>query len=290
MGRTRITGSAGERLLNVLAALVDAGRPLSLSEITAAVGLPKPTVHRLVGLLEDMGYAIRDADARRYTPGPAMHRLAWAVLQGQPWAGARHAVLKRLAERVDEACNIVLLDGGELTYIDRVDTQWPLRIRLDVGSHVPIHCTATGKLLLALQPQRVRERLIRSSPLTAMTARSITDPDALAQVLREARRDRVGTDDQEFLPEMVCIAVPVEPPTGPPVVAVSIHAPVSRRSLDDLRAFLPELREAAGALSEILYGEPQDDSGPRVHADGADTGPGMGEAPPAAGDATGQFS
>lgn len=290
MGRTRLTGSAGERLLNVLAALVDAGRPLSLSEITAAVDLPKPTVHRLVGLLEEMGYAIRDADARRYSPGPAMHRLAWAVLQGQPWAGARHAVLKRLAERVDEACNIVLLDGGELTYIDRVDTHWPLRIRFDVGSHVPVHCTATGKLLLALQPPRVRERLIRNAPLQAMTTRSITDPEALARALRDTRRERVGTDDQEFLPEMVCIAVPIEPRAGPPVVAVSIHAPVSRRSLDDLRAFLPELREAAGALAEILYGEPRDGAGAPARGDAAGMGPGTDGAPPAAGRATGGVS
>lgn len=253
MGRTRQTGSTGERLLKLMHTVTEAGRPLSLPEITEAVGLPKPTVHRLVSLLEDSGHLIKEADARRYAPGPALHRMALAVLQSQPRKSARHAVLRRLADKVGEACNIVLLDGDQLTYIDRVDTQWPLRIRLEVGSHVPVHCTATGKLLLALQPKRVRDRLIRSAPLASMTPHTITDPDRLESVLRQIRHARVGTDDQEFLPEMVAVAVPVTPPAGPPVVAVSIHAPVFRRSLAALRGFLPDLRAAARELEAVLY-------------------------------------
>jgi len=255
MGRTRLTGSTGERLLRLLHTVTSAGRPLSLPEITDAVGLPKPTVYRLMTLLEDTGHVIREADARRYSPGPALQRMALEVLQSQPGRAARHAVLRRLADRVGEACNIVLLDGAQLTYIERVDTRWPLRIRLEVGSHVPVHCTATGKLLLALQPKRVRERLMRAAPLSAMTPRSITDPERLEAALREVRSARVGTDDQEFLPEMVAVAVPVMPPCGPPVVAVSIHAPVFRRSLEALKGFLPDLRATARELEAVLYAD-----------------------------------
>ncbi|WP_440997862.1 IclR family transcriptional regulator [Arhodomonas sp. SL1] len=253
MGRTRSTGSTGERLLKVLHTITGAGRPLSLPELTDAVGLPKPTVHRLVTLLESTGHLIREADARRYATGPALQRLALEVLQSQPGHAARHAVLRGLAEKVGEACNIVLLDGGQLTYIDRVDTQWPLRIRFDVGSHVPLHCTATGKLLLALQPKRVRDRIIKSKVLEPMTPQTITDADRLEAALAEIRRTRVGTDDQEFLSEMVAVAVPVMPTSGPPVVAVSIHAPVFRRSLDTLREFVPDLRSAARELETVLY-------------------------------------
>lgn len=253
MGRKRLTGSTGERLLSVLEALIEAGRPSSLSELTDAVGLPKPTVHRLVKLLEDTGYAIKDPDERRYTPGPTMRGLALALLQSRPAAAARHMILQNLADEVGEACNIVLLDGDEMTYIDRVDTAWPLRLRFEIGSHVPLHCTATGKLLLSLQPKRVRDRLIRAMPLRALTPRSITDPDKLETALSHIRRERVGIDDQEFLPEMVAVAAPIDVPRGPPIAAVSIHAPVFRRTLDDLRAFLPQLRTAATALSSALY-------------------------------------
>lgn len=261
MGRTRLTGSTGERLLRLLHTVASAGRPLSLPEITDAVGLPRPTVYRLVALLEDTGHVIREADARRYSPGPELQRMALDVLQSQPRRAARYAVLRRLAARVGEACNIVLLDGGQLTYIERVDTQWPLRIRLEVGSHVPLHCTATGKLLLALQSKRVRDRLLRAAPLEALTPRSITDPERLEAALSHIRHTRVGTDDQEFLPEMVAVAVPVMPPSGPPVVAVSIHAPVFRRSLEALREFLPDLQATATELEAVLYEDLATESG-----------------------------
>lgn len=254
MGRTKLTGSTGVRLLKAMEALVEAGRPVTLHEITAAVDLPKPTVHRLVSLLEELGYAIKEADGRRYTPGPTMHRLALSTMQHRPQYTAGHAVLQRLADLIGEACNLVLLDGDHITYIDRVDTAWPLRLRFEIGSQVPIHCTATGKLLLALQPKRVRRRLMKHAPLTPMTPYSITDPDELEATLQTIRSERVGTDAQEFLPEMVAISVPITPPQGPAIAAVSVHAPVSRRSLEDLRAFLPRMRATADELSDVLYG------------------------------------
>lgn len=267
MGDERQTGSTGERLLTILNALVRAETPASLRALTEAVGLPKPTVHRLIKLLERTGYATKDLTGRHYVPGPMLRDLALGVIQNQTASGARHLILQRLANRVGEACNIVLLDGGKLTYIDRVDTAWPLRVRLEIGSHVPLHCTATGKLLLALQPKRVRDRLIQAAPLHVHTPRTITDPAALEAAIKVIRRERTGTDDQEFLPEMVAIAVPIDAQRAPPIAAISIHAPVFRRTLDDLRTFLPQLREAAQALSDLLYGGDDTQAPPRQRAE-----------------------
>lgn len=256
MAAKRQTGSAGERLLNILNAMVKADTPASLSELAEVVDLPKATVHRLLKLLEQTGYATKNLAGQHYVPGPALRELAVGVIQQQASTGAHHLILQRLADSVvGEACNIVMLDGGQLTYIDRVDTAWPLRVRLEIGSHVPLHCTATGKLLLSLQPKRVRDRLIKAAPLQAHTQHTLTDPTALDAALKVIRRERTGTDDQEFLAEMVAIAAPIDPPQGPPIAAISIHAPVFRRTLDDLFTFLPQLREAAQALSALIYGD-----------------------------------
>lgn len=265
MAAKRQTGSAGERLLNILNSMVRADTPPALNELTEAVELPKPTVLRLLRLLERTGYVSKDPTGQRYVPGPMLHDLSVGVIQHQSMAGARHLVLKRLADNVvGEACNIVMLDGSELTYIDRVDTAWPLHVRMEIGSRVPLHCTATGKLLLALQPKRSRDRLIQAASLPAYTQQTIIDPSELETSLKTIRREGVGTDDQEFLPEMVAIAAPIAAPHGPPITAISIHAPVSRRTLDDLLGFLPQLREAAQALSELVYGEGDEDA-PATH-------------------------
>ena len=203
-------------------------------------------------MLESIGYVIKDPAERRLMPGPALHRLALHVIQSQGLSAARHAILKKLADAVGEACNLVLLDGDQLVYVDRVDTAWPLRLRFEVGSHVPLHCTASGKLLLALQPRRLRDRLISSIELESYTPRTITSVDALRDELQAISRDRIGQDDQEFLSEMAAVSVPVETPQGPPILALSIHAPTVRRSIDDLRGFVPRLREAAAAISETM--------------------------------------
>ena len=263
MGRKRLTGSTGDRLLRTLEAIADAERPLALAEIADALELPKATAHRLINLLEDRGFATRDPAEGRYVAGPVMHRLTRRLMQNRPLAAVRHTILEGMAAEVGEACNIVVLDGDGPLYIDRVDTAWPLRLQFEVGSRVPIHCTATGKLLLALQPARVRERIIRHAGLRAMTARTITDAAELEQALSRVRREQVATDDQEFLDEMVAIAVPIPAPEGPAIAALSVHAPVFRRSLEDLRAFLPQLRATAADLAGVIHAE----SGPSAAAD-----------------------
>jgi IclR family transcriptional regulator, acetate operon repressor len=252
--KKRQSGSAGARTLQVLHAVTNAQLPLALPEISDLVGLPKPTVHRIVALLEEEGYLLKDETGRRFVPGPALHDLAYKVFQCEAMRGPQHLILQQLAKKVGEACNIVLLEGDRITYLDRVDSAWPLRLRFDVGSHVPLHCTATGKLLLALQPKRVRDRLIASLVLEPKTRHTITQPEDFQRELARTRREEVGIDNEEFIEGMACIAVPIRPPRGAPIVAVSIHASIPRRSLAELRAILPDLREAARELAPIMYG------------------------------------
>lgn len=253
-GRQKQSGSAGARTLQVMHAVANSQWPLALPEISDLVGLPKPTVHRLISLLEEEGYLLKDETGRRFVPGPKLRDLAYQVFQCEALRGPQHLILQQLAQTVGEACNIVLLDGDHITYLDRVDSAWPLRLRFDVGSHVPLHCTATGKLLLALQPKRVRDRLIASLVLEPKTRHTITQPEDFQRELARTRREALGIDNEEFIEGMACIAVPIRPPTGAPIVAVSIHASIPRRSLAELRAVLPNLLETARELAPLMYG------------------------------------
>lgn len=254
MDKKRATGSAGERLLRVLRAVVDADDAVALPEITDMVDLPKPTVHRLLTLLEDEGFLARDADARRYLPGPALYRMTHGVLRSRAQQARRHAILEQVSGLAEEACNLVILDGNCITYIDRVDASWPLSIHLAVGSRLPLHCTATGKLLLSLQPKRVRDRLLDSMSLEALTPHTITGRAALEKELERIRREQLGTDVQEFIEGMTALAVPIPTPSGAPVSAISLHAPIFRTSLDKLHGYVPHLRDAARELARITYG------------------------------------
>jgi DNA-binding IclR family transcriptional regulator len=166
-------------------------------------------------------------------------------------------VLEALARETGETCNLGMLDGNGVVYLDRVETHWPLRLQLSVGSHVPLHCTAMGKLFLAHMPKRVRENYYAAAPLERFTERTITDPDQMEDEIAAIRGDGVSINNQEYMVGLVGMAVPVRDPVSKSrlTAAVAIHAPEARLNAADIRKFLPALQGAAERLS-VLFGEP----------------------------------
>jgi DNA-binding IclR family transcriptional regulator len=122
---------------------------------------------------------------------------------------------------------------------------------LTSGSHVPLHCTASGKLLLALLPKASRERLTSQLPLNRYTDSTITDLRRFAGELARIRANRYATDNEEFHAGLVCVAVPVIGKKRA-CAALAVHAPVSRMPLERALSYLPVLRKAAGAMAASL--------------------------------------
>ena len=163
------------RAFALLEHVVRARGAVSLQEVTEAARLPKPTVYRMLGVLEDAGLIAREPEGRRVVAGPRLARFAHDVMLNEAVRAPRHAILKRLAEDVGETVNLTMLDRGEVVYLDRVETAWPLRMTLQPGSRVPLHCTASGKLLLALLPTARRKRIVDELALTPFTEHTIVD-------------------------------------------------------------------------------------------------------------------
>ena len=111
-------------------------------------------------------------------------------------------------------------------------------------------------LLLALLPSARRARLLEALPLAAFTPHTITHRDALEKALRRIRRERLATDDQEYLAGLVCVAVPVQTPAGRVVASVAVHAPMARMSLAGALRHVPRLQEAAVALGRTFAAVP----------------------------------
>jgi IclR family acetate operon transcriptional repressor len=240
------------RSLALLAALARAGRALSLAELAAPLGLPKATAHRLAERLVQDGWLARDVAERSFTTGPALQRLALDTLNHGVQRGLRHRVLGDLVDRIGETCNFTTFDGAEVLYLDRVEAAWPLRLTLDVGSRVPLHCTASGKLFLAFLPEAERERVIEGLALARMTPRTITTAAALRAECARIAAAGHATDRQEFIAGLIAVAVPVRDAAGAVRAAVAVHAPVARLTLRAAEAALPALRGAARRMQALL--------------------------------------
>jgi len=115
---------------------------------------------------------------------------------------------------------------------------------------LPLHCTATGKLFLANMKPTLRDKVLKTISLSKHTDLTITNMSELKSELEKISEEGVGIDNGEYLDGMVAIAVPVINKENAMNFALAIHAPSSRKSIDELRQYLPILRKAAAKMAE----------------------------------------
>jgi DNA-binding IclR family transcriptional regulator len=248
------------KALRVLEVVASRKRPLSIAEIAAALDLPQPTAHRIVGGLEKLGFVGREPGRRRIVEGARFVNLGLNVLQSAARNGPRHAILEALAKKTGESCNLGVMSAGNVVYIDRVESHWPLGLRFEPGSRVPLHCTAIGKLLLSRLPESALEAHLASSPLSRYTSTTITEARRLKAELEAIRKQKYSIDDEEFMSGVVCIAVAIEGPTEGGVPAgLAVSAAEARLTNAGVKRFLPDLRTAASKLQRALV---EDDAAP----------------------------
>jgi IclR family transcriptional regulator, acetate operon repressor len=229
--------------------------PATLAELAATAGVPKPTMHRWLAALEQSGLLQRTLDGRRFELAPRATRLAFSILGNRPGGAVRHEILQRVVQEVGEACNLTVLDGTQVSYLDRVEAEWLLRISFQRGSKVPAYCSASGKLFLALMRPAKRDLLLRQMPLERLTDNTIASKPELLRELAEIRRNGYALDREEFLAGLVCLAVPIFLPKARSrscVAALAIQAPITRMSYSDLLTKLPVLQRGADALAVTL--------------------------------------
>ncbi|MEN5161121.1 IclR family transcriptional regulator [Achromobacter spanius] len=240
------------RALLVLDHLARSQHPPTLAQLAQRLDMPKTTLMRLLAAMQRAGFVAATPTENGFVPGPQATSLALATLRACAFTRACRAVLTQLVGTLGETCNLTAPDGDRVVYMERVETNEPLRLFFAVGSHVPMHCTASGKLFLASMSRLERSRVLARLPLTPNTPRTLTDPARLAAELERLAVRGIGIDNEEFVRGMSAVAVPVRDGEDRVVAAVACHAPTARVMLDDLLRAVPVLQRAAQSLHEVL--------------------------------------
>jgi len=239
-------------LLVILEEVAKAGVPVAPSTLCDLLGLPKPTIHRLLHTAESEGFLQRSLDGRSFGPGRRMRKLSTNTLSSQRIRTERLRVMRDLASSVGETCNLAAPGRDGMVYLDRVETHWPLRIQLPVGTQVPFHCTASGKMYLSSLASPVLDRFLSSVELERRTDQTLVEPAELKRELAETRKRGFSIDNEEFMNDMTAVAVAICDDQGRLMTTLSIHAPKPRLDIDSLIAQLPKLKEAATRLEQIV--------------------------------------
>lgn len=244
---------ATARSFAILEHVAKSPAPVDVLDIIASLKLPKATAYRLVDWFVTHGYLSREPGRRRLLVGPKLANLAFGALSASMRNDTPHVVLQRMVRTLNETCNIGTVLNGEVVYLNRVEAEdWPLRLHYTSGSRVPLHCSAIGKLYLALAPSPRRRRLLQNLELRRFTNRTITDETRLDAELRQIRKEHVSFDCEEYLVGVICMSVPVVGKNGELLAALAIQAPEARMNVQTARLHLPALRRAATELAEIF--------------------------------------
>jgi IclR family transcriptional regulator, acetate operon repressor len=245
--------TATARTFAILDLVAHAQAAVEVSSVIETLALPKATAYRLVDGLVSSGYLAREPVRKRLTVGSRLTDLAFGAMRASMRDAGRHALLRRLVHEVNETCNIGIMLHGEIVYLDRVEAEhWPLRLQFGVGTRVPLHCSAIGKLFLALMSGTRRRRLLESLELRRFTNTTITERPQLEAELKQIRKEQVSFDREEYLLGVVCTAVPVIGRNGETLAAIAIQAPEARMNVSSARQHLPALRRAAEELAETF--------------------------------------
>ena len=242
------TGSVGTlaRGLDVLELFSEVRPDLSQKEISEALGLPVPTVHRLTKLLAERGYLDRDPITKRLRLGLGVARLQGAVLSGMRLPEIAREHLRAMAAETGETVNLAVLHGNEVVYLLSESGSKLLTPRAGAGLRLPAHCTALGKCLLAQLPVDEARRAAGREPYPVLTERTLTTWSRLRAELARIRRDGFAYSHEEYEPGLDALAVAVPWLDGP--AAINVSLPSGRAGRAERAALVERLQTAARAI------------------------------------------
>lgn len=218
------------RAFDILELFLDVDEQLSAPDIVRKTGLPRTTVHELLVTLVARGYLVGEAHGR-YRLGVRLHQLGSRYAEQLDLASEGQQVARQVADDCGETVHVAILEDTDVIYIAKVDSTHAVRMVSSAGRRLPAHCTALGKLLLAALPDdELRARIPASTPLVAMTPKSITEPAVLHAELARIRERGIAVEEHESNPDVSCVAAPVRDGSGQVVAAMSISVPTVRWS------------------------------------------------------------
>jgi IclR family transcriptional regulator, pca regulon regulatory protein len=240
-----------DRGLAVIRAFGPDREKLSLSEVSRETGLTRAATRRFLLTLVKLGY-VRN-DGREFSLSPRVLELGYAYLSGlaMPEIAAPH--LEELVARVRESSSISVLDGHHIVYVARVPTKRIMTVAISVGTRFPAYATSMGRVLLAGLRDEDLSRYLREAEFEQFTARTVTDPERLREIVREVARLGYAIVDQELEEGLRAIAAPIHGAGDAVTAAINVSAHASRVSMAAMRSdLLPAMLETARRIEDDL--------------------------------------
>ncbi|HCS37214.1 MAG TPA: IclR family transcriptional regulator [Sphaerochaeta sp.] len=242
--------SSAVRTLGILERLAG-HKKINLERLARETALPKPTLHRFLATLVDLGYVYRDENDQ-YSLTLRMFSIGAKGLAHMDIAQDARPIAEALGTQLGETVHMGVLDEDMAMYVVKIESKYTIRMYSRVGKRIPLYCTAIGKTLLAGMETEDAGSLIDSLELVPFTSGTITSHKELSTELQRIREQGFAEDLQEHEEGVRCIAAPVRDHTSAVVAGLSVSWPLFRFDESKRALYIKAIKESAQAISRLL--------------------------------------
>ncbi len=217
-----------ERVLDVLESFLKQEGEIGVSELAVLSNLNVSTTHRIASILVKRGYLKQLKKGAKYALSPKLLEFNLFITNVVKIGEIAFPFLLQLNKQINESVNLAVLDRDEAVNIEHVESSHSLRSTTQIGTHVPLHSTAIGKVLLAYMPDEEVEKFFNGRKLKALTENTITKPGRLREELPHIKREGIAIDDEENGLGVRCVASPIKDIKGDVIATISVSGPSVR--------------------------------------------------------------
>lgn len=243
---------SAERIFQVMEMLADNGE-MGLMELSAALGLHKSTVHRLLMSLIYMGYAKQDETTQKYMLSYKVVNMASKVLDRTDVLQVAKPYMERLSDLSGETVHLVQREENNILYIYKIEAKvGTIRMVSHVGMVHPMYCSGVGKAIMATLPEDEVKKIWNESIIEKKTDKTITDYAKMQEVLEEVRKNGYALDEEENEKGVRCIAACLYGHQKEVKYAFSISGPTSRMTKERVKELSVDMLKVQEELSREL--------------------------------------
>ena len=238
--------------LDIISLLAKSRQPLKISEMADALQIPRTTVYRLIGSLENGGFVRRVGDGSAYFLSLKFLQIAEIVRESLELRRIAVPLMERLRDDLNLAVHLVVRDGDEAVYVEKVESKRPVRLFTQVGLRVPLHVTACPRILLAYCSDEEINKYVARIKMVKYTPATVADPVALWERIRQIRRTGYSVAWGELEPETAAVAVPVYNHIDEVVASLSLAGPEWYFKHEETEAVASRLKQYGIQMSREL--------------------------------------
>ncbi len=226
-------------------------RGLWFSEIVSITNLPKASTHRILKALVEMGYLRYDPETGKYRGDLKLSSLGAEITAHFDLRSYLRPHLMNLHRETGHTCHLGVRNGNVGIYLDKIESgDYGIKLFSEVGKSFPLHCTAMGKVLLALMDTDERTEVL-SGGLEPFTSQTITDPAILEKELEQVHERGYAVDREEITRGIMCVAAPVYNAERDIAAAISLTFPSFINEDRGIDTEIEAIRRCSSTISDL---------------------------------------